>query len=98
MHEPTAGAAGGPYNVPAPAPVTGDVFEFLDLPPIEHDVADAVAAAEHAELTLELSTVLQHDEHDPTVLGEQIDVDHELDGSDPVRLRTAADDRVASAD
>jgi hypothetical protein len=48
---------------------SGDVVEFLDLPRLEHDIADLKPARQLHELTLKLTTVLLDDEHDAAVLG-----------------------------
>lgn len=44
---------------------SGDVFEFLDLPRLEHDTADLVATRQHMQLTFELPSVPQHREDIP---------------------------------
>jgi hypothetical protein len=55
----------------------GEFFELLNLSRIEDDSAELVAAREYVQLTFELPAVLQHDEHDPVVLGKHCQVGHE---------------------
>ena len=61
---------------------SGDVFERLDLPRLEHVVADRVAAGHHEQLAFKLTTVLQHDEDDPAGLGRHRRIDHIANASE----------------
>lgn len=53
-----------------------EVFDFLDLPRLEHGPGDLEHVGEHNQLAFQLPTILKHDEHDPAVLREHRRVEH----------------------
>jgi hypothetical protein len=53
-----------------------DVLDRLDLPRLERDVAHRVVPRHHDQFTLDPPTVLQHDQHDATRLGEHLGIGH----------------------
>ena len=61
---------------PAPSLASSGVEHLVDLPRLEHGPCNLEPIGQHDQFALKLPTVLEHHEHDPSVLREHRRVDH----------------------